>query len=93
MRKREEKEAAEALKREQELREAKRQQQRFNFLLSQTDERVEEKKKKRRASPCCKTKDEAVSTELRMLLPTTLSVPALLIALGLEISPCVFIAW
>ena len=37
MRKREEKEAAEALKREQELREAKRQQQRLNFLLSQTE--------------------------------------------------------
>lgn len=37
VRKREEKEAAEALKREQELREAKRQQQRLNFLLSQTE--------------------------------------------------------
>lgn len=37
MRKREEKEAAEALKREQEIREAKRQQQRLNFLLSQTE--------------------------------------------------------
>lgn len=37
MRKREEREAAEALKREQELREAKRQQQRLNFLLSQTE--------------------------------------------------------
>lgn len=37
MRKREEKEAAEALKREQELREARRQQQRLNFLLSQTE--------------------------------------------------------
>ncbi|KAL6534641.1 putative DNA helicase ino80 [Orobanche gracilis] len=37
MRKIEEKEAAEALKREQELREAKRQQQRLNFLLSQTE--------------------------------------------------------
>lgn len=37
IRKREEKEAAEALKREQELREAKRQQQRLNFLLSQTE--------------------------------------------------------
>lgn len=37
MRKREEKEAAEALKREQELREAKRQQQRLDFLLSQTE--------------------------------------------------------
>lgn len=37
VRKREEKEAAEALKREQELREARRQQQRLNFLLSQTE--------------------------------------------------------
>lgn len=37
VRKREEREAAEALKREQELREAKRQQQRLNFLLSQTE--------------------------------------------------------
>ncbi|KAK4373713.1 hypothetical protein RND71_009097 [Anisodus tanguticus] len=37
VRKREEKEAAEALKREQELREAKRQHQRLNFLLSQTE--------------------------------------------------------
>ncbi|KAK6941781.1 SNF2, N-terminal [Dillenia turbinata] len=37
LRKKEEKEAAEALKREQELREAKRQQQRLNFLLSQTE--------------------------------------------------------
>lgn len=32
-----EKEAAEALKREEELREAKRQKQRLNFLLSQTE--------------------------------------------------------
>lgn len=37
MRRREEREAAEALKREQELREAKRHQQRLNFLLSQTE--------------------------------------------------------
>lgn len=37
MRKKEEREAAEALKREEELREAKRQQQRLNFLLSQTE--------------------------------------------------------
>lgn len=37
VRKREEREAAEALKREQELREARRQQQRLNFLLSQTE--------------------------------------------------------
>lgn len=37
MRKREEREAAEALKREQELREAKRQQQRLNFLIQQTE--------------------------------------------------------
>lgn len=37
LRKKEEKEAAEALKREEELREAKRQQQRLNFLLSQTE--------------------------------------------------------
>lgn len=37
VRKREEKEAAEALKREQELREARRQEQRLNFLLSQTE--------------------------------------------------------
>lgn len=37
VRKREEKEAAEALKRDQELREAKRQQQRLNFLLTQTE--------------------------------------------------------
>ena len=37
MRKKEEKEAAEALKREQELREAKRQQQRLNFLIQQTE--------------------------------------------------------
>lgn len=37
VRRREEREAAEALKREQELREAKRQQQRLNFLLSQTE--------------------------------------------------------
>ena len=37
VRKREEKEAAEALKREQELREAKRQQQRLNFLIQQTE--------------------------------------------------------
>lgn len=37
IRKKEEKEAAEALKREEELREARRQQQRLNFLLSQTE--------------------------------------------------------
>lgn len=37
MRKREEKEAAEALRREQELREAKRHQQRLNFLIQQTE--------------------------------------------------------
>lgn len=37
MRKKEEKEAAEALRREQELREAKRQQQRLNFLIQQTE--------------------------------------------------------
>ncbi|KAJ0978921.1 hypothetical protein J5N97_014395 [Dioscorea zingiberensis] len=37
LRKKEEREAAEALKREEELREAKRQQQRLNFLLSQTE--------------------------------------------------------
>lgn len=37
VRKREEREAAEALKREQELREAKRQQQRLNFLIQQTE--------------------------------------------------------
>ncbi|XP_047315374.1 chromatin-remodeling ATPase INO80-like isoform X2 [Impatiens glandulifera] len=37
VRRREEKEAAEALKRDLELREAKRQQQRLNFLLSQTE--------------------------------------------------------
>lgn len=37
MRKKEEKEAAEALKRDQELREARRQQQRLNFLLTQTE--------------------------------------------------------
>lgn len=37
VRKREEKEAAEALKREQELREAKRQQHRLNFLIQQTE--------------------------------------------------------
>jgi DNA helicase INO80 len=37
LRKKEEKDAAEALKREEELREAKRQQQRLNFLLSQTE--------------------------------------------------------
>lgn len=37
LRKKEEKEAAEALKREEELREAKRQQHRLNFLLSQTE--------------------------------------------------------
>lgn len=37
VRKKEEKEAAEALKREQELRESRRQQQRLNFLLSQTE--------------------------------------------------------
>lgn len=37
VRKREEKEAAEALRRDQELREAKRQQQRLNFLLTQTE--------------------------------------------------------
>ena len=37
MRKKEEREAAEALKREQELREAKRQQQRLNFLIQQTE--------------------------------------------------------
>lgn len=37
MRKKEERDAAEALKREEELREAKRQQQRLNFLLSQTE--------------------------------------------------------
>jgi DNA helicase INO80 len=37
VRKKEEREAAEALKREQELREAKRQQQRLNFLIQQTE--------------------------------------------------------
>ncbi|KAL5210687.1 hypothetical protein ABZP36_006310 [Zizania latifolia] len=37
LRKKEERDAAEALKREEELREAKRQQQRLNFLLSQTE--------------------------------------------------------
>ncbi|KAK2416854.1 DNA helicase INO80 protein [Trifolium repens] len=37
VRKKEEKEAAEALRREQELREAKRQQQRLNFLIQQTE--------------------------------------------------------
>lgn len=37
MRKKEERDAAEAMKREEELREAKRQQQRLNFLLSQTE--------------------------------------------------------
>ncbi|KAK7244510.1 hypothetical protein RIF29_39333 [Crotalaria pallida] len=37
VRKREEREAAEALRREQELREAKRQQQRLNFLIQQTE--------------------------------------------------------
>ncbi|XP_054814872.1 chromatin-remodeling ATPase INO80 isoform X2 [Prosopis cineraria] len=37
LRKKEEKEAAEALRREQELREAKRQQQRLNFLIQQTE--------------------------------------------------------
>ena len=37
MRKKEEREAAETLKREQELREAKRQQQRLNFLIQQTE--------------------------------------------------------
>lgn len=37
MRKREEKEAAEALKRERELEEARRQQKRLDFLLSQTE--------------------------------------------------------
>jgi DNA helicase INO80 len=37
VRKKEEKEAAEALKREEELREARRQQQRLNFLLTQTE--------------------------------------------------------
>ncbi|XP_038720061.1 chromatin-remodeling ATPase INO80-like [Tripterygium wilfordii] len=37
VRKREEREAAEAFKREQELREAKRQQQRLNFLIQQTE--------------------------------------------------------
>jgi DNA helicase INO80 len=37
VRKKEEKEAAEALKRDQELREARRQQQRLNFLLTQTE--------------------------------------------------------
>lgn len=37
MRRREEKEAAEALKREQELREAKRQKQRLNFIIQQTE--------------------------------------------------------
>ncbi|KAL6593915.1 hypothetical protein ACP70R_048816 [Stipagrostis hirtigluma subsp. patula] len=37
LRKKEERAAAEALKREEELREAKRQQQRLNFLLSQTE--------------------------------------------------------
>jgi len=34
MRKKEDRDVAEALKREEELREAKRQQQRLNFLLS-----------------------------------------------------------
>ena len=37
LRKKEERDAAEALKREEELREAKRQQQRLNFLISQTE--------------------------------------------------------
>ncbi|XP_060967508.1 chromatin-remodeling ATPase INO80 isoform X1 [Cannabis sativa] len=37
LRKKEEREAAEALRREQELREAKRQQQRLNFLIQQTE--------------------------------------------------------
>ncbi|XP_058752691.1 chromatin-remodeling ATPase INO80-like isoform X2 [Vicia villosa] len=37
VRKREEKEAVEALRREQELREAKRQRQRLNFLIQQTE--------------------------------------------------------
>lgn len=37
MRKKEEREAAEALRREQELREVKRQQQRLNFLITQTE--------------------------------------------------------
>lgn len=37
VRKREEKEAAEALRRDQELREAKRLQQRLNFLIQQTE--------------------------------------------------------
>lgn len=37
LRRKEEKDAAEALKRDQELREAKRQQQRLNFLLTQTE--------------------------------------------------------
>ncbi|KAG0572907.1 hypothetical protein KC19_VG134100 [Ceratodon purpureus] len=37
VRKKEEKETAEALKRDQELREARRQQQRLNFLLTQTE--------------------------------------------------------
>jgi len=37
IKKKEEKEAAEALKREEELREARRQKQRLNFLLSQTE--------------------------------------------------------
>ncbi|XP_022748348.1 DNA helicase INO80 isoform X1 [Durio zibethinus] len=37
VRKKEEREAAEALRREQELREAKRQQQRLNFLIQQTE--------------------------------------------------------
>ena len=37
MRKKEEKEAQEAMRRNEELREAKRQQQRLNFLLSQTE--------------------------------------------------------
>lgn len=37
MRRREEREAAEARRREEELREAKRQQQRLNFLLTQTE--------------------------------------------------------
>lgn len=37
LRKKEEKDAADALKRNEELREAKRQQQRLNFLLTQTE--------------------------------------------------------
>lgn len=37
MRKKEERDAADALKRNEEMREAKRQQQRLNFLLTQTE--------------------------------------------------------